>query len=163
MKLREFKIKNLVISLTISAILSTLIVGFLGYFNMRGLNKQVGEMYSEYLISVADIGNIRTNFFQIKSEDFVANHIHTNDFLTKIKPYRDNIDKYLKEYEKTKLDEQETKYINDIKSSYDFFTKLWDSPTTDINAESASQIQTQETKIETSLTALQAYEENIAL
>ncbi|MFL0198774.1 methyl-accepting chemotaxis protein [Clostridium sp. WILCCON 0269] len=162
-KLKKFKLKNLVISLTISAIISTLIVGIFGYFNMRALNNQVGDMYSDYLIPVADIGNIGSNFFQIKAEDLMYNHIHSNNFLISIRTYRDNIDKYLSEFEKTKMDGRETKYINDIKSSYSFFSNLWDDQTPNPSTEKLKQIQDEESKIETNLKDLQNYTEELAL
>jgi len=82
------------------------------------------EKDCRYLIPVADIGNISSNFYQIKAEDIASNHIHSNDFLTQIKTYRDNIDKYLSEYEKTKMDERENKDINDFKSTYSFFSDM---------------------------------------
>ncbi|NMM63991.1 methyl-accepting chemotaxis protein [Clostridium sp. P21] len=161
-KLENFKLKNLVISLTISAIVSTLIVGVFGYFNMRALDKQVGEMYAEYLVPVADIGNIRSNFYQIKAEDISSKMNKSSDLSSKIKTYRDNIDKYLSDFEKTKMDEEESKSLNDFKSSYSFFKNFWDNPT-NISQENLNQIQDQETKIETSLKNLQTYEEELAL
>jgi Methyl-accepting chemotaxis protein len=162
-KLKKLKLKNLVLSLTISAIISTLIVGTFGYFNMRGLNTQVGEMYSQYLIPVADIGNIRTNFYQIKAES-IATELHkSNDTSAKIKTYKDNIDKYLSDYEKTKLDEQETKYLNEFKTTYKFFSELWDKTGTNDSSINLKQIQDEESKMESSLKDLQTYEEELAL
>lgn len=160
-KLKKFKLKNLVISLTISAIISTLLVGVFGYFNMRALNSQVGDMYSQYLIPVSDIGNISNNFYEIKIIDIESNNIHSNNFLNKIKPYRDNIDKYLNEYEKTKMDEQKEKDINDFKSAYSFFSDMWDD--TNISTEKLNQISDQENKMETSLEDLRTHEEELAL
>ncbi|MBV7274351.1 methyl-accepting chemotaxis protein [Clostridium sp. PL3] len=156
-KLKSFKLKNLVTSLTISAIISTLIVGTFGYFNMKVLNKQVSDMYSQYLIPVADIGNIRSNFYQIKATE------DSKKSSAQIKSYRNNIDKYLSDLEKTKMDDQEIKYINDIKSSYSFFEKIWDGQATNLTTEDLKKIQDEESKIDASLKGLQSYEEELAL
>lgn len=162
-KLKSFKLKNLVTSLTISAIISTLIVGVFGYFNMRTLNKQVEEMYSSYLIPVADIGNIRSNFYQIKAIDIESSISHSNDLPAQIKPYRDNIDKCLSDLEKIKMDNQEIKDISDFKSGYKFFSELWDNGIVNASTEVLNQIEGEENKIETSLKNLQTNSEELAL
>lgn len=160
-KLKKFKLKNLVTSLTISAIVSTFVVGAFGYFNMWALNSQVSNMYSEYLIPVADIGNIKSNFWQVKATSLASNLAHSNDLSVQIKPYRDNIDKYLSDLEKTKMDEQETKDLNDFKSSYSFFSDKWDNPNASWG--DLKQIQDEESKIENSLNNLQTHSEELAL
>lgn len=163
-KLKKFKLKNLITSLAISAVISTIVVGGFGYFNMKNLDTQLAVMYSEYLIPVSDIGEIKSNFYQIKAADIgaTANKTSTSEFLSTIKTFRQNIDKYLNDYEKTKLDDQETVYLNNFKSAYSFFSKMWDSKATGNSDQYLSQILEQESKLETNLDKLLSYDESIA-
>jgi methyl-accepting chemotaxis protein len=162
-KLKKFKLKNLVTALTISAIISTFIVGVFGFFNMQALNTQVSDMYSSYLIPVADIGDIRTNFYQIKALDIQSTLEHANDLASQIKPNRDSIDKYLSDLKKTKTDAQETKDIKDFELSYKFFSALWDTGFANASPEVIQQIQGEENKLEASLKDLQTHSEELAL
>lgn len=163
-KLKKFKLKNLVISLTVSAIISTLVVGIFGYFKMGALNRQVGDMYADYLVPVFDIGNISSNFYQIKAADISFKLDKTIDFPANIKTNRDNIDKYLKDYEKIAMDEREKKDLSNFKEGYSFFSNMWDNKGAgNASQDIISQIQTQETKIDKSLSDLQAYSKEIAL
>ncbi|GKU27603.1 methyl-accepting chemotaxis protein [Clostridium folliculivorans] len=163
-KLKKFKLKNLIISLTISAVISTIVVGGFGYFNMKNLDTQLGVMYSEYLIPVSDIGEIKSNFYQIKAADIEAmsNKTSGSEFISTIKNFRQNIDKYINDYEKTKLDDQETVYLNNFTSAYSFFSKMWDSKATGNSDQYLSQISEQESKLETNLDKLLSYDESIA-
>ncbi|MDQ7096640.1 methyl-accepting chemotaxis protein [Desulfosporosinus sp. PR] len=163
-QLKKIKLKNLVTSLAVAAIISTLLVGAFGYFNMKALDSQINEMYSEYLIPIADIGNIRTNFWQIKIESLSSEISKSNDLAAKIKPYRDNINKYLADFAKTKMDERETKDFNDVTTALNYFSNnIWDNADTNNLTLDMTKITEQENKIETSLSDLQTYEEQLAL
>ncbi|KZL93507.1 methyl-accepting chemotaxis protein [Clostridium magnum] len=161
-KLKNFRLKTLIMSLTISAIIATLVIGFIGYFNMMALDKCINEMYSERLIPVADVGNIRSNFYQIKIEGIFTSLTHSNDGDAKTKTYKENIDKYLKDYEKSTMDEREAKYINDFKLTYNSFLELVDKLNNSSSAENIKQIEQLETEIESILSDLQSYDEELA-
>lgn len=119
--LNDMKVSLKLSILIAIALLSMIIIGYTGYYYLQQSNNQMNAMYEDQLLPVALINENRAHVNKVNgailelmlTTDDKRNNELKNTIDERVKAFNDNIT----ELEKTKLDEESKKELNEIKTS----------------------------------------------
>lgn len=165
---KNFKITSIVFLLSFISIVFTLMIGLLGFSNMKIIKNNIGSIYNDNLIPIARVGAIRGNFLNIRIQ--VNKNIFQYDTSVdnKVKEYDTTIHEKIKEYESSEMDAEEHQDLNEFKDSYSLYMKTWDglkaklSKGEKLSAEEYNELAAAGSKAEDILIKLRDYNENTA-
>lgn len=165
---KKMKLVNAVITLVVIAVISMGANEFLAASAMKKVNGNMSNMYSNNLISIARIGAMRGAFLSIRIEANKAMLNYNTSYDEHVKNELGNINKYIKDYELTNMDDTEIKGINDFKSYIQQYMTVWDKVKSSLIKNEAASIEDQKSfeeignKIDTTLVSLRDYNETKA-
>ncbi len=124
LKVKDVKIIHGITFIVISSLLVVLMVCSLGYYGMRKMNANTGNMLNSSIANIVYSTSIRSEFSDIMLNENKAFQIYSNDYVNAIYLHDSKLRQYLKNYEGEKISDSEKKYINLFKNQYDDFMKL---------------------------------------
>ena len=124
-------IKNLKVSQAISGMVAislvfTLLIGALGYLNMKKLNNNTTTMYKERLLPITSITSIRADFLNIRIYVNKGIISYNKDIDSTIKNYESTIEQKLADLNSTQIDTKEAEEINKFKNDYTEYKTTWE-------------------------------------
>lgn len=123
--LKKQKIKNLILFMIISAIISVILLGMLGLSDLKKINKNVSEMYNDGVLPIADIAEIRADFIEIRLYA-VKNLLHYSEANhKKIQELDKETQEYFLETEKLHLSDKEKELLHEIEKHYKKYMTGW--------------------------------------
>ena len=125
--LQNMKLSTSIVCIVILGLLSTVLIGGMGYYSIGTINKNIGEMYSDRLLPTAYSAEIGIEF--IKSRLYVTQALRKYDPAkdTAIKESQKIIEAALDNFTHRQLDSQESSEIEKIKSNYSEYLKKWEA------------------------------------
>lgn len=115
---KKIKLTQSIFILTSLALIFTLCIGFLGYMDIKKINKNVDNLYNERVIPLGLAAGIRGEFLNMRIEFHKA--MLNNDIkeFSSIEKHDEKIKKYLQEYSSINLDEKDKAYITEFNTNY---------------------------------------------
>lgn len=110
------------------SLLSVLLVGGLGIYDMGIINKNIESMYADNLTPIADLGVIRRNVLSMKYNisELINNGFNKNISEENVKFEEEN-KKLIEKYEKGNITNEERELLGKFKSKYLSYTGVWKS------------------------------------
>lgn len=126
-KMKNIKITNIMMFMGAFSVLLTMMVGFLGLYNMQKINSNVKGMYGENLVPISNVGIIRSNFLKIRLEATNASRStsYSTEYDNNIKSFNDIVQKNTDSFVNSGLNSDETKSMDAFKSNYNEYLSLW--------------------------------------
>lgn len=128
--LRSIKVSTLVFIMSVFSFLFILIIGTIGFLNMKNMNKNMNSIYNNNLVPITRGAEIRASFLNMKAFTTQAVFSYDANSVDKIEHYRKDVDDYLAEYEKSQLTDFEKEKLNTFKSIYTQYLSEWDQANT---------------------------------
>lgn len=125
-KLKNFKVSKMVFIMAALAVVFTSLIGFAGYIGINRMYKNIEAMHNDRVQPLAIGVGIRGEFANMRIETHKEIIKYDSKHDEEISKHKDKIQKYLEEYSKIKLDETETKNLNDFKNSYTAYLSIWE-------------------------------------
>ena len=124
--IKSIKLSTAIMIIIILSILSSSLLGYTGYINMKKIDNSVNSIYDERLLPFKAISGIRADFLIIKnSSDRIINNYNAVDEM-KISERDVYISQQLKAYlETNSLSEEEKKLIQEINNQYIQYMETW--------------------------------------
>lgn len=115
---KKIKLTQSIFILTSLALIFTLCIGFLGYMDIKKINKNVDNLHNERVIPLGLAAGIRAEFSNMRIEFHKA--MLNNDIkeFSSIEKHDEKIKKYLQEYSSINLDEKDKAYITEFNTNY---------------------------------------------
>lgn len=124
-RFKNFKITTSVFIMAFLAVFFTSIIGVSGYIGINKVDKNIEEMYSERVQPLGIGAGIRGEFANMRIEAHKEIVKYDRKHSEEISKHNDKIQQYLEEYSKIRLDETETKELNEFKANYSTYMSYW--------------------------------------
>lgn len=124
--IKNLKVSQVILGIVIISLVFTLLIGALGYLNMKKLNNNTAKMYEERLVPIASLTSIRGDFLNIRVYVNKGIISYDKDIDSKIKESEKNIEQKLTEFNAAQTDAEEADAINKFKSDYSQYKITWE-------------------------------------
>ncbi|WML37071.1 methyl-accepting chemotaxis protein [Clostridium sp. OS1-26] len=166
--LKKFKISTIIMSMSVLAIVFSLTIGCLGYFDMKVVNDNTNDMYHNMTMPMSYIGSLRADFFGVRVSVNKLNNNYSNDYDSKINEYDSKIQTTLKSYLATELDTPDKEGLAKFQKDYSDYMNLWKKVEPSLakgeklSAEDTKKLESIGESIETTLKGLRDYNVDLA-
>lgn len=124
--IKNLKVSQVILGIVIISLVFTLLIGALGYLNMKKLNNNTAKMYEERLLPIASLTSIRGDFLNIRVYVNKGIISYDKDIDSKIKESEKSIEQKLTEFNAAQTDAEEADAINKFKSDYSQYKITWE-------------------------------------
>lgn len=118
---KKIKLTQSILILTCFSLLLCLFIGFLGYIDIKKINKNVDNLYTQRVIPLGISAGIRGEFLNMRIQVHKSMLNNNSKENSSIEKYDKKIKTYLNEYSSINLDEKEKSYINEFKTTYNSY------------------------------------------
>jgi methyl-accepting chemotaxis protein len=132
--LKNIKITNIILILTLASIFSTLIVGYSAYRFIGIVNKDVETVYINGVKQLSDVSYISTEFLKISLNITKAKNRYNHKYDASIQASDEKIQQYYKKFDTNNVSEYEKKTIDEFVNNYSDFMKQWKQWNDELNA-----------------------------
>lgn len=166
--LKKFKISTIIMSMSILAIVFSLTIGCLGYFDIKEVNDNSNDMYHNMTMPISHIGSLRADFFAVRVSVNKLGTNYSNDYDLKINEYDAKIQTTLKSYLATELDTTDKEGLDKFQKEYSDYMNLWKKVEPSLakgeklSAEDTKKLESIGESIETTLKGLRDYNVDLA-
>ncbi|MBI6871200.1 methyl-accepting chemotaxis protein [Clostridium aciditolerans] len=166
--LKKFKISTIIMSMSILAIVFSLTIGCLGYFDIKEVNDNSSDMYHNMTMPISHIGSLRADFFAVRVSVNKLGTNYSNDYDLKINEYDAKIQTTLKSYLATELDTTDKEGLDKFQKEYSDYMNLWKKVEPSLakgeklSAEDTKKLESIGESIETTLKGLRDYNVDLA-
>ncbi|KPU45749.1 methyl-accepting chemotaxis protein 4 [Oxobacter pfennigii] len=123
---KNLKIANTIILVFLISCISLLLIGFLGYSNMKKINENVTVMYDKGLTPVMQIEDVRNSVLSIRIDVLtMLDTKYTADIADHITNNHNKVNELIGQLEASGLDDQSLGYINEFKAKYNEYIRSW--------------------------------------
>lgn len=124
--IKNLKMSRIISLIIVIALVFTSVIGILGYVNMKKINNNIAKMYNERLSPITSVTSIRADFLNIRV--YVNKEItgYNKEDDTKIKDYKNRIDKRLAELTSVHTDTKESELTNKFKNDYSQYINTYE-------------------------------------
>ncbi|WP_427338381.1 methyl-accepting chemotaxis protein [Caloranaerobacter sp. DY30410] len=126
-KFKNLKIVHSIVFILIFKILFLGIIGGVGYYAFKQIYYNTDIIYNNRLLPIIKIGELKNNIYMLKyniSKGMDSKFYYEYD--KEVEKITKTIDNLLKEYENSKIDENEVVYINKFKEDYKKYIDVWE-------------------------------------
>jgi methyl-accepting chemotaxis protein len=124
--LKNIKISTLVLIMSVFSFLFILMIGSIGFLNMRSMNANTSSIYNKSLLPITRGAEIRAGFLNMKAFTTQAVFNYDSNTVDKIDHYKLAVDDYLKGYESSGIDNFERENLDIFKGIYLEYLNSWE-------------------------------------
>lgn len=122
---KKLKISTIILLMSALAIISSSVIGWFGYSNMKKINSNSSDMYHNMTMVISYIGSLRADSLGITVYVNKAENNFNSDYVTKINELDGKVQTALKSYLATELDTADKEGLDKFQKSYSDYMNLW--------------------------------------
>lgn len=125
--LKNLKVSQVISGMVFVAVVFTSLIGIFGFRDLKKINNNTTEMYTESLLPITSVTSIRADFLNIRVYVTKGLLSYNKDYDGKIKDYENKVNQRVSEFNATQIDSKEAEKFNKFKSDYAEYIKTWEN------------------------------------